>query len=516
MEFNLLYLVVGLLLIAVGWAGAYLVARNQVSGARAQAEKIVEQAKREAERAKHKIVLQAKEEWYQKRDEEERRLKARQRKFDQIERELLEKEKALNRKESSVNQKESRLSVAERELQEQKEALKTKEMELNRIIQQQNLALSRVSNLNMEEAKAMLLENLRREYRTEAAKIYKELVDAARENANKEARKIITMAIERNAADHCVETSVSVVNLPSEEIKGRIIGRDGRNIKAFEAATGVKVIVDDTPEAVVLSAFDPVRREVARIALEKMIRNNKINPQRIEELVKAAEKEVDKLIWRAGNETIARVSVGRMHPELIRILGRLKYRTSYGQNVLQHSEEVATLTGVMAEELKLNAKLARRAGLLHDIGKAMSQDMEGTHTQIGIEIAKKFNEDPVVINAIASHHEDEAATSLISVLVCAADAISGARPGARRDTLDGYVRRIESLEKVADSFDLVSKAYAISAGREVRVIVAPEKVSDVEADLLANEISNKIQSDLEYPGQIKVTVIRESRAVSYA
>ncbi len=510
------YMAAGLALFGAGWLTAFLISRGRIRGASDQAQAIVAEAKREAERQKHKVILRAKEEWYSRRDQEERRLKERQKSFDQMERDLLEREKALNRKENSLSQRESRLGQAERELQEQKEALKTKEGELNRIIQQQNLALSRVSNLSLEEAKTLLLENLRREYKSEAARIYKELVDAARESANKEARKIITQAIERNAAEQCVESTVSVVNLPSEEIKGRIIGRDGRNIKAFEAATGVKVIVDDTPEAVVLSAFDPVRREVARIALEKIIKNNKVNPQRIEELVRHAEKEVDKLIWRAGNECIARVSVGRMHPELIRILGRLKFRTSFGQNVLQHSEEVAWLTGIMAEELKLNARLARRAGLLHDIGKAMSQNQEGTHTQIGVEIAKKFNEDPVVINAIASHHEDEAPTSLISVLVIAADSISGARPGARRDTLEGYVRRIESLEKLADSFDQVAKAYAISAGREIRVMVQPDKVSDAEADLLAQEISNKIQSDMEYPGQIKVTVIRESRAVSYA
>lgn len=513
---NLIYLFTGLVCFALGWGAALLISRKQVRNAAARAKDLINEARKEAERTKRRVVLQAKEEWFNVRDEQEKRLRARQKKFDQREREIVEKERKLKRRNNELNQSENKLIAAERLVKEQRDALKTKELELNRVIRQQNSALSRVSNLSVEEAKSLLLENLRREYKTEAAKIYKELVDVAKENANKDARKIITMAIQRNAADHCVETSVSVVSLPSEEVKGRIIGRDGRNIKAFEAATGVKVIVDDTPEAVVLSGFDPVRREVARITLEKIIKNHKINPQKIEEATKSAEKEVDKLIWRTGNEVIARISVGRLHPELIRILGRLKYRTSYGQNVLQHSEEVATLTGVMADELKLNSKLARRAGLLHDIGKAMSQNMEGTHTQIGVEIAKKYHEDPVVINAIASHHEDEAATSLISVLVGAADSISGARPGARRDTLDGYIRRIESLEKLADSFDRVSKAYAISAGREVRVIVQPGQVSDAEADLLASDISNRIQSDLEYPGQIKVTVIRETRAVSYA
>ncbi|MFQ5865294.1 MAG: ribonuclease Y [bacterium] len=510
------YIIMGLGLFVLGWFASNFVSKKKLKIAKIEAEEIISQAQKDAERTKNKVILRAKEEWFKIRDDQENRLKIRQKKLDELERTLLEKEKSLSRKENEFSQKESKLSYRESSLLEQKEAFKTKEQQLNHLIQKQNHALSKVTQMSMEEAKELLLENLKKEYKAEAAQIYKELVDKTRENAAKEARKIITMAIEKNAADHCVETSVSVVSLPSEEVKGRIIGRDGRNIKAFEMATGVKVIVDDTPEAVVLSGFDPVRREVARLALEKIIQNSKVHPQKIEEIVKSAEKEVEKLIWRAGNEAVAEVGVGRIHPDLIRTLGRLKYRTSYGQNVLRHSIEVATLTGAMAAELRLEVKLAKRAGLLHDIGKAASQNMEGTHTQIGIEIAKKFKEDPVVINAIASHHEDEAPTSLISVLVGAADSISGARPGARRDTLDGYIRRIESLEKVADSFDAVAKAYAISAGREVRVIVQPENINDAQADLLARDIANKIQSDLEYPGQIKVTVIRETRAVTYA
>ncbi|MFQ5824910.1 MAG: ribonuclease Y [bacterium] len=510
------YVSLGLVLFVFGWFASDFISKKKFKNAKIQAEEIISEARKNAERTKNKVILKAKEEWFKIRDEQENRLKSRQKKSEDLERELLEKVKSLSRKENAISQKESKLNNKETVLLEQKEALKTKEVGLNRIIQQQNNTLSKLTQISIEEAKAILLENLKKEYKAEAAQIYKDYIDKVRENATKEARKIITMAIEKNAADHCVETTVSVVSLPSEEVKGRIIGRDGRNIKAFEMATGVKVIVDDTPEAVVLSGFDSVRREVARLALENLIKNNKIHPQKIEEVVKNAEKEVKKLIWRAGNEAIAKVGVGRMHPDLIRMVGRLKYRTSYGQNVLQHSVEVATLTGAMATELKLEVKLAKRAGLLHDIGKAVSQNMEGTHTEIGIEIAKKYKEDPVVINAIASHHEDEVPTSLISVLVGAADSISGARPGARRDTLDGYIRRIENLEKVADSFDLVAKAYAISAGREVRVIVQPEKVSDAQADLLARDIANKIQTDLEYPGQIKVTVIRETRALSYA
>ncbi|MFQ5648711.1 MAG: ribonuclease Y [bacterium] len=512
----ILYTSVGVVLYALGWLSAFFFSKSKLRNANAQVEDILTQAQREGERIKQRTILKAKEQWYRVRDEQESRLKARQKKLDKIEREFSEKEKRVLRKESEFGQKESNLRYNERNLQEQKEALRTKEDELNRLMHEQNLALSKISQISPGEAKELLLENLRREYKAEAAQIYKEYVDKAKDNATREAKKIITMAIERNAADHCVETTVLVVPLPSEDLKGRIIGRDGRNIKAFEQATGVKVIVGDTPEAVVLSAFDPVRRQVARLALEKIISNHRVHPQMIEDIVRNAEKEVDRLIWRVGNEVIARIGVGRMHPDLIRILGRLRYRSSYGQNVLQHCEEVATLTGAMAAELKLDVKLAKRAGLMHDIGKAMSQDQEGTHVQIGLKVANKFRENPVVLNAIASHHEDEPKTSLISVLVACADSISGARPGARRDTLDGYVRRIESLEKVADSFDLVSKAYAISAGREVRVIVQPEKVSDAQANLLASDIAEKIHSDLEYPGQIKVTVIRETRAVSYA
>lgn len=506
----------GLLLFALGAVSAHFITRQKLKRANQQAEEIIERAEKDAERVKHKVIIEAKEKWYAVRDEEEKRLKAQQSKLDQLEKTLRDKERELSRKESWVEQREGQLQTKEIKLDEMKEALGTKEQELERIIQKQNVALSRMSQLSLEDARAMLLENLEREYKAEAAEIYKELVDRARENAAKEARKIITMAIEKNAADHCAETTVSVVSLPNEDIKGRIIGRDGRNIKAFEAATGIKVIVDDTPEAVVLSGFDPVGREVARLALERVVKDGRINPQKIEEIVKNAQREVDKIIWRAGNEAVAKVGVGRMHPELIRLLGRLRFRTSFGQNVLQHSVEVATLVGAMAAELKLDTKLAKRAGLLHDIGKAVSQDMEGTHTEIGVEVAKRYKEEPVVINAIASHHEDVPATSMISVLVGAADSISGARPGARRDTLEGYIRRIESIEKVADSFDLVSKAYAISAGREVRVMVKPEKVTDAQAALLAHDIAKKIQSDLEYPGQIKVTVIRETRAVSYA
>jgi ribonuclease Y len=477
---------------------------------------IREQAKKEAERQKNQIIVRAKEEWYRHRDEQEKQLKQRQRKLEEAETKFDEREKKLSRREDVVKQREALISQKENDLMAQRDSLRAKEEEVVRLAKQQNQELSKITQLSLEDAKTLLLSNLRQEFNKDAAELYKSIVDEAKANATREAKRILTITIESIASEHASETSVSVVPLPSEEVKGRIIGREGRNIKAFEQATGVKVIVDDTPEAVVLSAFDPVRREVARVALEKLIDNGKIHPQRIDEIVAQAEQEVEKTIWRAGNEAVSAVGIGKIHPDLIRTLGRLYFRTSYGQNVLAHSQEVAHICGMMAAELKLDVKLAKRAAMLHDIGKALSQSQEGTHTQLGMELAKKHNEDPVVINAIGSHHEDIPPDNLISLLVRAADAISGSRPGARRDTLDGYVKRIDKLEKVADGFDAVVKAYAISAGREVRVMVQPEKISDAEADLLAADIAKKIQQELEYPGQIKVTVIRESRATAFA
>lgn len=502
-------------LIAGAFTG-YMVMWLRLRGAQKTANDLLRDARRQIERERHQIILKAKEEWLNTRDTFEAELKKRQDRLDQYEAQVLAQEKELNRREEALRQREAQLGQRENELQAQRDALRAKDEELRRMIRQQNEELSRVSSLSTEEAREKLLQNLKKEYRREAAEIYKQMVDEAKANATREAKKIIAYSIERIASEYASENSLAVVSLPSEEVKGRIIGRDGRNIKSFEQAACVKLIIDDTPEAVVISCFDPVQREIARLALEKLIANGKIHPQRIEEVLKQATQEVEKAIWRAGNEAIAAVGVGKMHPDLIRTLGKLHFRTSYGQNVLKHSKEVAMLCGVMASELKLDARLARRAGLMHDIGKAVSQSQEGTHTQLGVELASKYNEHPVVLNAIASHHEDVPADNLYSVLVAAADAISGSRPGARRDTLDGYIRRIESLEKVADSFEGVEKSFAISAGREVRVIVQPEKISDAEADLLASEIAQKIHNDLDYPGQVKITVIRESKAVAYA
>lgn len=490
--------------------------KSKIAKSRGLAEDILEEARKKAEREKQQILMKAKEESLRIRDDQENKLKQRQRKMEEQEARVDERDKKLARRDDALKQREQQLTLRENELETQRLAIRAKDNELEKLVAQQNLELSKITQLSVEDAKQLLLDNLRHEFNKEAAEIYKSIIDEAKNNAVREAKRILTMTIERIASEHASETSVSVVPIPSEEVKGRIIGREGRNIKAFEQATGVKVIVDDTPEAVVLSAFDPVKREVARLALERLIGNGKIHPQRVEDIVAQCEQEVEKQIWRAGNEAVASTGIGKIHPEMIRMLGRLFFRSSYGQNVLSHSQEVAYICGAMAAEMRLDVRMAKRAGLLHDIGKAISQNQEGTHTQLGMELGKKYNEDPIVINAIGSHHEDIPADNLISLLVSAADAISGSRPGARRDTLDGYVKRIDKLEKVADGFDAVSKAYAISAGREIRVMVQPEKISDAQADLLASDIAKKIQQELEYPGQIKVTVLRETRATAYA
>lgn len=511
-----IYAVVAATAFVLAWLLAKFTIQQKLARNKSAAADIIAQAEKEAERKRQQFLVQAKQEWFRERDGQEQKLKQRLRMAEENDQRLDDREKKLNRREDSLKQRESALAQRESELENYKLSLKTKDAELEKLISAQNLELSKITQLSLEEAKQRLMENLRQEFNKDAAEIYKSIVDEAKANATREAKRILTMTIERIASEHASETSVSVVPIPSEDVKGRIIGRDGRNIKAFEQATGVKVVVDDTPEAVVLSAFDPVKREVARLALEKLIGNGKIHPQRVEDVVKSCEEEVEKAIWRAGNEAVATVGIGKIHPDMIRVLGRLHFRTSYGQNVLDHSKEVAYICGALAAELRLDVRMAKRAGLLHDIGKAISQNQEGTHTQLGMEIGKKYNEDPIVINAIGSHHEDIPADNLISLLVSAADAISGSRPGARRDTLDGYVKRIDKLEKVADGFDAVAKAYAISAGREIRVMVQPEKISDSEADLLASDIAKKIHQALEYPGQIKVTVIRETKATAYA
>ncbi len=513
---NIEAIIIAVIAFAVGVVIGGFIIHSRLKLAKQTAADMLSEAQKSIEREKKQTILKAKEEWLQQRDKQEDQIKKELEKLEEAEKKILENERKVNRKEDKLKERERAADQRHNELEQEREAITHRRKSLQQTIDRQNTELARLSSLSLDEAKAKLLENLKKKFQGDAANIYKTLVDEAKANANKEARKLIIYAIERQSSEYASESSVAVVNLPSEEVKGRIIGREGRNIKSFELASGVKLIVDDTPEAVVLSCFDPVQREIARVALERLVANGKIHPQRIEEVLKQSEKDVDKQVWRAGNEAIAEIGIGKIHPDLIRVLGRLHYRTSYGQNVLKHSKEVAMLCASMAVELKLDTKLAKRAGLMHDIGKAVSQSQEGTHTELGYKLCSKYGENDVVLNAILSHHEDVPADNLYSVLVAAADSISGSRPGARRDTLEGYVRRIEALEEVAESFDGVEKSYAISAGREIRVMVKPEQVTDAEADLLSNEIAQKIQEDLDYPGQVKVTVIRETRATAYA
>ena len=439
----------------------------------------------------------------------ERENKDRRSDLQRQERRLVQKEENLDRKIESFERKEEKLARKEQSLtaaQERAEQLCAK----------QQAELERLSGLTSDEAKQELLQSLEDEVKHESAMLIKDLEQQAKDEADKKAREIISLAIQRCAADHVAETTVSVVGLPNDEMKGRIIGREGRNIRTLETLTGIDLIIDDTPEAVIISGFDPVRREVARIALEKLINDGRIHPSRIEEMVEKAQKEVEQKIKEAGEQATFAVGVHGLHPELIKLLGRLRYRTSYGQNVLNHSVEVANLAGVMASELGVDVVLAKRAGLLHDIGKAIDHEMEGSHVEIGGEIAKKFRESDLIINAILAHHGDVEPKSVEAVLVSAADAVSAARPGARRETLESYLKRLTRLEEISESFNGVEKCYAVQAGREIRIMVKPEVIDDASAVLLARDISKKIEAEMEYPGQIKVVIIRETRAVDYA
>ncbi|MCK4648516.1 ribonuclease Y, partial [bacterium] len=474
------------------------------------------EAKREAEAKRRETLLETKDISHKREVEFERGTQKRRQEIERLSRGLSRREEELNRKVDLLEKKEKDLNLKENKFLAREKSLTLKEERLKVTLEEERKNLERLSGLTREEAKKMLLANLRREVTQEQAMVIKEAQDRAREEADRKAKEIISTAIQRCAPEYTAETTVSTVSLPSDEMKGRIIGREGRNIRAFEAATGIDLIVDDTPEAVVLSGFDPVRRQIANIALKRLIADGRIQPARIEETVAKAKREMEDTIRKVGQETALEVGVSNLHPEEIKLLGRLKFRTSYGQNVLEHSKEVAHLAGMMAAELGANAKVAKRAGLLHDIGKAVDHEVEGTHARIGADLARRYRESPQIIQAIISHHEEVEPKSVEAVLVLAADAISASRPGVRRETLERYVKRLERLENIAESFSGIQKSYCIQAGREIRIMVETDKVSDARAVQLARDISKKIEKELEYPGQIKVTVIREKRAVEYA
>ena len=513
---SVIHVIVALVAAAIGAAVSLLFYIQKLKRTQSSISQIVQNAKKEAEEILRESRLEAKDKAIQIKHRAEDESHNKLREIREIEKKLVKREFYLERKMEFADKKTEELDKRENDLKLYQAQLNKKELEIQGIIEKQTERLERIAGMTRKEALDSLMNSLVEKAKIGIAKKVKEIRDTAIAEANRESKNIIVSAIQRSAADHTAETTVSVVNLPNDNMKGRIIGREGRNIRHFESLTGVEIIVDDTPEAVVLSGFDPIRREIARIALEKLVQDGRIHPARIEEMIKKSTQEVEESIIRAAEEAIDEVNLPQFPPELMKILGKLKYRTSYGQNVLKHSIEVAWLSGLMAAELGMNGEIAKRAGLLHDIGKAVDRNVTGTHALIGVDIAKKFKENEIVINAIGSHHEEIEMTHPISVIVQAADQISGSRRGARGDTLESYIQRLAKLEEIANSFDGVSKTYAIQAGREVRVIVENEIVGDMDADNLAEEIAAKIQTDLNYPGQIKVVVVREHRSVSYA
>ena len=513
----ILAVVIALVAALASGAGAWFAAiayrkkvyEEKVGSAEAKAREIIDDALKTAETKKREALLEAKEESIKTKNELERETKERRAEIQRYEKRVLSKEEAIDKKAEALEKRDAKMTAKEAELDRLRG-----EVEVAR--QNQLQELEKISGLTSEQAKEYLIKSVEDEVKHETAVLIKELENTAKEEAEKKAKEYVVAAIQRCAADHVAESTISVVQLPNDEMKGRIIGREGRNIRTLETLTGVELIIDDTPEAVVLSGFDPIRRDVARIALEKLIVDGRIHPARIEEMVEKAQKEVETMIREEGESAALEVGVHGIHPELIKLLGRMKYRTSYGQNALRHSVEVAILSGLLAAEIGVDVRLAKRAGLLHDIGKSIDREMEGTHVQIGVDLCRKYKESAVVINAVEAHHGDVEFQSLIACIVQAADTISAARPGARRETLEAYTNRLKQLEDITNSFKGVDKSFAIQAGREVRVMVLPEHVSDDDMVLLARELSKKIEAELEYPGQIKINVIRESRAIDYA
>ncbi len=495
--------------IPMGIAIRKKIAESKIKSAENEAKRLLENVKIEAENTKKEEIFKAKEEMLKLRNDLDQEIKERRAEVGQQEKRLIQKEENLDKRVESLENREKELDKKITETENVRQELEeSKKQELEE--------LQRISGLTVDEAKKQLLDSLEGEIIPEKANIIREYENKLKEDSNKLAKEVISYAIQKCAADHTSETTVSVVSLPNDEMKGRIIGREGRNIKTLETLTGIDLIIDDTPEAVIISGFDPLRREVARIALEKLLEDGRIHPAKIEEMVEKAKEEVEETIKEEGERAVLETGVNGLHPDVVKLIGKLKYRTSYGQNVLNHSIEVSNLARIMAEELGIDPKIARRAGLLHDIGKALDHDMEGTHVEIGVDVLKRYKENDLVINAVEAHHGDVEPKTLEAVLIQAADAISASRPGARRETLETYIKRLQKLEEIADSFDGVEKSFAIQAGREVRLIVKPEKISDSEMTIMARDVAKKVESEMEYPGQIKVNVIRETRAIEYA